>query len=563
MCKILDVFRENNISLSPHYYGSGDLATNWEIKEIIDHPLFFESLYINFPLMKIEDIDEYILYLFSLKFKNLAEMVPHLLQDEHKEIISALSVKASDICEAIEKGAVIKFINSHIEEIFALEDHIYDIRDTTIDLIKQYASGIDSHVYSYLCANFYWLIIANFESFYRIFKKDPILFEILYPTGHLSDLQKRGFKSTLDIFSTILSGENDVLKKYINDRVSLLLADVETFAASIDEDNVMLSEGVVREVASFLQHIKHPKANEFIVLYKKVEEILFKWINEKGSHTEYEIPVEELIEQFSSTENWIVRLLQLTHGYHPESTPPTLKSRLDFDKEGALQLMDLCSTNLPTDDYFTRSHQMKLSVHASVGAGTMIGIMSRPEVYQDYAKLIANAFVFISERLKREDEHLCDDWALLDQMVQTIIANRELGSESLQPLCYSAAMFTCSLMEKLLRLFYVDRVKGELYVPVESATLGQLLTANNDKIVEAFGRIHTKHLAFFMSKCGEKKIGKNHRNRLAHWTEMKNSSLTVSLVAELLWLFTDVLNTVFWFYIQQLQNSEETANTTE
>ena len=68
-------------------------------------------------------------------------------------------------------------------------------------------------------------------------------------------------------------------------------------------------------------------------------------------------------------------------------------------------------------------------------------------------------------------------------------------------------MFTCSLMEKILRLFYVDRVKGKIYVPVEHATLGQLLTENNVEIVNTFDSIHTKHLAFFMLKCGDKKIG--------------------------------------------------------
>ena len=557
MCKILNVLRDNNISLSPYYYGSNDLATNWEIKEIIEHPLFFNSFYINFPLTKVEDIDEYILYLFSLKFKNLGEMIPRLLEDEHKEILSELSAKASNVCEVIEKGAVIKFINSHIEEIFSLEDYVYDIRDTTINMINLYASGINSYVFFYLCENFYWLIIAKFESFYRIFKNEPTLFETLYPSGHLSDLQKRGFKETLDIFSTVLSSENKVLKDLVNYRISQLIVDVEAFATSIVEDNVMLNEGVIREFTSFLQHIRHPRANEFVVIYKKIEEILFNWINKNGSHAEFEIPVEEIIRQFSKTENWIVRLLQLTHSHHSENALTMLKSRLEFDKEGVFQLMDLCGTNLPTDEYFTRSHQMKLSINASVGAGTMIGIMSRPEVYQDYAKLILSAFSFISKQLQREDEHLCDDWELLDQMLQTIFANRELGSESLQPLCYSAAMFTCSLMEKLLRLFYMDRVKGKLYVPVECATLGQLLTETNLEIVDVFGLAHTRHLAFFMLKCGDKKIGRNYRNRLAHWTDMKKSNLSVSFVAELLWLFTDVLNTVFWHYIQLPQYSEE------
>lgn len=38
---------------------------------------------------------------------------------------------------------------------------------------------------------------------------------------------------------------------------------------------------------------------------------------------------------------------------------------------------------------------------------------------------------------------------------------------------------------------------------------------------------------------------------------MKNTMLTVPLVAELLWLFVDVLNTIFWHYFEKLPPAEE------
>lgn len=560
MCKILTQLYKNNINMSVHYYGIGDLVTSWEIKEIVDNAPFFDSFYVDHPLENIETMNDYIAYLFSLKFQALEEMVPHLLQEEHKGVILALCTKAKKACESINKGAVVKFINTYIEEIFALNDHAHDIRDETLNLIKQYSTGINPNVYAYLCSDHYYLVIANFDSFYKVINKDPTLFKKLYPTGHLSDLQKRRFKGSLDIFATILKSDNENLKMLVNDRISVLCADVEALVSSITSDNVMLCEGTIREFTSFLQHIKHPKATEFGIHYKTVEKVLFKKAEETGQHTQYEIPVEEILKQFSSIENWIQRLLSLTHCYSPDSNPPTFKSCLNFDRGKTHPLRDFCSTNIPTDSYFTRSHQMALNIRAGVGAATIVGIMSRPDVYEDYAKLIMSAILFISDQIQREDEHLFDDWFLLDRMLQTIIANRELDSESTQPLCYSTAMFTCSLMEKLLRLYYTDRVKGRLYVPIEHATLGRLLTENNAEIVDIFDPIHTRHLAFFMLKCGDKNIGHNYRNRLAHWTEMKNSLLTVPLVAKLLWLFTDVLNTIFVYYLGQAKHSEKDTN---
>jgi hypothetical protein len=158
------------------------LATGWEIKEIVDNAPFFDSFYANYPLEGIENINDYIIYLFSLKFRALVEMVPLLLQEDHKDIITTLSEKANNACAAVKTGDVIKFINSHIEEIFTLENHLYDIRDVTLELIKKYVTGIKPNVYSYLCSNFYWLIIDDFDSFHKTIKSDPSLFELLQQT---------------------------------------------------------------------------------------------------------------------------------------------------------------------------------------------------------------------------------------------------------------------------------------------------------------------------------------------------------------------------------------------
>ena len=560
MCEILTALKENNISISVRYYGSEDLATGWDIKAIVDNAFFFDSFYVNYPIEKINTLNDYIVYLFSLKFQRLIEMVPLLLQDDHKEIITELSNRATLACNAVNKGDIIKFINAHIEEIFPVENRLHDICDVTLELIKQCNKGIQFNVYDYLCSKYSWLVINNFDSFYKVIEANPILFEKLYPSGHLSDIQERLFDETLDIFAAVLNGGKDSLKFLVNERVSVLCTDVEALVSSITEENVLLCEGTVRKFTSFLQQIKHHKANDFYVRYKTVEEILLKKIYETGVHSQYEIPVEEIIKQFSSTKNWIVRLLSLTHSYVPDSNPPQFKSRLNFERDNTHHLMDICSTNIPTDSYFTHNHQMKLSVHASVGAGTMIGIMSRPEVYQDYSNLVISAITVISKQMQREDEHLCDDWRLLDQMLQTIIANRDLEVEAIQSLCYSAAMYACSFMEKILRLYYVDRMKGKVYVSVEKITLGVLLKEDNAEIADAFGSIQVKHLAFFMLKCGDKNVGHNYRNRLAHWSEMKNSMLTVSLVAELLWLFTDILNTVFAYYLGQPKICEHNSD---
>ena len=65
------------------------------------------------------------------------------------------------------------------------------------------------------------------------------------------------------------------------------------------------------------------------------------------------------------------------------------------------------------------------------------------------------------------------------------------------------------------------------------------------------GKAHLLSLGYFLIKTSETKIGLNCRNDLAHWSpRMKLEQMNPYSTSELLWLFTDVLNTVF-LYIEK------------
>lgn len=121
----------------------------------------------------------------------------------------------------------------------------------------------------------------------------------------------------------------------------------------------------------------------------------------------------------------------------------------------------------------------------------------------------------------------------------------------LSPLCYGAAMFICALVEKLLRTFYIYLLKDKMYVPLSSATLGTLLSSNNQEMLTIFGEDHLKNLSFFFSTIGDKKIGMNYRNSLAHWVGVKDRDLNSMLVAKLFYLYTDIINTIFWHFTEE------------
>ena len=93
------------------------------------------------------------------------------------------------------------------------------------------------------------------------------------------------------------------------------------------------------------------------------------------------------------------------------------------------------------------------------------------------------------------------------------------------------------------------------------STLGELLNHANSYMVDLFGCNHIKNLSYFLlhSKDSQQEIGYNYRNMLAHWSDTDADVMTPQLVWQILWLFTDILNTTF-VYAMQKQYKEEQSD---
>ena len=255
----------------------------------------------------------------------------------------------------------------------------------------------------------------------------------------------------------------------------------------------------------------------------------------------------EIIESYKRKKKWEIRLLSITHDGERKGESFFLKSRLSKDEKVKSSLIDLVSTNIPTDDFYTLSRQQMLSIVSSVGEGTLWGITRDEKLFSDYLSMLLSAISFISKTLKCEDEKLRDDAIVLGNMLNLVVSNYDKGEDILIPFCYSACMFLCAFSEKLLRVTYIAMIGGKKYISIDKITLGQLLNKENNELVSIFGEIHINNLAFFLSQVGEKRIGYDYRNSLAHWKGIEPRDVSPKLVLRLLYLFTDILNTVFWY----------------
>lgn len=557
MGSLQDLLRSKNIIISLRNFGAQNLGTGWEVKFIVENPEVFDGLYSQYPLTELSSLDDYYLYLLSLKLVGMREVIPVLLQDEHKGIISKLSDEAEKALSSIGNGEVIKFINGNIQGIFDKDKTSHDVRFVTLDLVAKYSTGISRDTFAFLCSDYGYLLIDRFDQFEKTFEQNPDLFESIYPTGRLDEINSFRVDKTLDIWCHILSKGKSSLKEPVEKRVAVLAEDIKTLSETATIDNIMQVEGTIRKFHSFLQRIQSPLANEFAEYAKAAAGLLSKNILERGQSFHYEIPVEEIISRWKKTENWEVRLLSITHDLKSDEDALTCVSRLSREPETKHSLFDLVSTNVPTDDFFTMSHQQTLSIMASVGTGTMIGILRNQDTLMDYLNLVASAVQLISEQLNVEGEQLQQDVGMFSALVQLAAKNMEINNDATHGICYGASMYTCALSEKILRILYLYLTKDERYIPINKATIGELLLVSNAYMADVFGENHIKNLSFFLQRTAPSNVGQNMRNALAHWANISTEKMTPFFVAKMLWIFTDILNTVFWYCLKDVIERNE------
>jgi hypothetical protein len=557
MASIRNEFEKRDIIISlRNDYEEADWTPFLIVQYIIDNHDIFDDFYVKYPLNSIDNEDDFYLYLLSIKIESLRLVIPRLKQDEHKVVIEKITNDAGASIKKISIGLVIKYINQHYEELLNQERTDPELRERTADIIGQYSSnGICKSALDYIAENDGYMVIDRFEDFEKAIENDTDLFHKLFPTGHLSEIDTLRYKEIMNIWAYILNKEKSSLKALALGCMDNLYNDIIEYANGVSQADVFQKEGVVREFSRFLQKINSPKANEITTINKKIQDLFSKELDEKGQSIVYEVPVGEILNKLRKKEPWAVRMLMLTCTTIGDGGTRYLDSQLNY-RSNKPRYFDFAQSNIPTDSFFTSSHQQWLSIFENVHGAIIAGILRDEEMKIDYLKMMGTVAEYYTELTESADESLKDDVNLLLNMIQLLAGNENAGSEIVRSLCYGTAMFTCAIMEKALRIAYVKLAGNDRYIQLDKVTLGEMLSANNPYFSKAFGEDHLRNLAYYLVHIPPENIGRNYRNSLAHWTGISTEDLEPILVDKLLWLLNDVFVTLILYFERHNKNPE-------
>lgn len=542
MESLKEFLESKNIRISPRYYGDRDSLTMLEIQAIIANLDIFGDLYSRFPLKGVVDFDSYYEYLLLLKFERLSEMAPQL-EEEHRRIICKISDDAKRAVPATARGDAIKFINDNVQALFDNQKTSWDVQDATLDIITKCQGGMVQAI-EFLCKSHGCLLINRFEKFAHFFECNPEKFGSIHPTGSYQEIAPF-LEKTLDVWSFILRKKDSPLKKTVESRLRVLAGDVKSLCESANVDNIMFVAGPIRSFISFLRELHNPLANDFSEVPRTLEKLMSRFLKEKGKVSSVEFPIDKIMEMRESIPDWWARLLLLTHYPQRVETGIQWTSQLSYASERTF--LDCVGTNFPTDEFFTASHQQNLRESAQKEMFKMAEVIKDQQKLTDYFQAVNAVISFIAKELGADEERLLKDAEMAFTSIQLIAVNKDADAVPLSAICYGASMYLCAFSETLLRRLYIYLARNEQYIPVNRATLGDMLAESNSHIVDVFERNHVMNLAFFFLRDQRSNIGENIRNSLAHWDNVSPSAINPALVTKILWLFTDILNTIFLY----------------
>jgi len=539
------LFDDKKIYLPLRHSSADDISVNWEIDSIVKNRGFFESLYAEYPLTSVYDKNTFWYYFLTEKISWMTGLCP-FLDKNTAGLLSSLSRQAGDALSDTTPDTVL-YIKENAEEIFSDLEQDPELQYAAADFIIRNQADFRYSVFDILCRRLPNLIVSRFVDLRQIFYEYPELFSVLFRDGRLSEILDLGLEDVLDAWREEYSEAYSPFRSSINRYADRLCDEVESFyESSSSEGKILKAVSVLRAVRLFLKQIHHERVREFAKYARDAEQKVLGYLFVSGTSRKFRIPSDKTPSpKWNPIDPLTVPLTELTHqgtsAVNPWQNPESYLGRSP-QSYAAFKCL---------------SSERFLSELEDVNEQNFLIILYNKDIFSDYIKKVWRVARIISKQPFLSGYLLSDDVSMLLSML--ISVRRNIGAPDnrhKEALCYSASMFLCSLTEKLLRIFYLYCSQIRNIQPVtkhirkqQYFTLG-CLADKRIKMAGSFTMEHRKGLVYFLSRIRGMKECRSYRNRLAHWlSAMTPKSMTEDLTSRLLWLFTDVLNSVYLYFM--------------
>ena len=536
---ILDIINEGRDYYNFEYYGLNDMATGIEAGTLINK----QSEIINYFTKKqteLSNLDDFIDYMFMKKFVQFREVSPHI-KPESKEMFD----KTLEFLEKKFAGYKIKdlisYVNNNIEII--LKGNKFHFAKEIFDIAFKYYSGCNTAIL-YLFENNYYLILDNFYDIENIINSNQEYKSKMLSTSQLDKIKTYRLDEYLDIIAWYKKNE-----KAGDKDLEMIIKEIIDYGNStfeiINEDNAIQYNSIVNKIFRFLASIGHKEANVFEEKSKELEKFMDSYLKKHGQSFSYNIPYDKLLEPFKSDKyNWQSKILMLTHGRKGKSK----KIESFYSQNGKYNkhhIADMCSSDVPHDDYFTLMKQQIFNLSDNIYLNILHYYVCNSRI-KDFISYVATIVKNICDYYKMDYEELEfeSDFDILLNMYKALFTADKQNNEYLsRGLNYGIILFECALIEKLLRNLYKNQ-NPDIYIKTDWCSLGQLLNPEDRTMLKFFNTDEIKVFRYYLIDGYNGKVGYNHRNNFAHYKNIKAEDMHFGISLKIMHILLTIINDI-------------------
>ena len=536
---ILEVINEGKEYYNFEYFGLNDMATGIEAGTLIDKQDEIIK-YFTDKKCQLNNLDDFINYMFIKKFVQFREVSPHIkpeMKDTFDKTLEFLETKFTEY----KTKELISYINNNIESI--LEGNKYHFSKEIFDMAFKYYSGCNKTIL-YLLENNYYLILDNFYDIENIINSNHEYKSKMLSVSQFEKIKTYRLEKYLDIISWYKNN-----KKADDKDLELIIKEIIDYGNStfkiINEDNAIQYNSIVNKIYRFLVSICHREANLFEEKNKELDKCMNSYLKKHGHSFSYEIPFDKLLEPFKSEKyEWPSKILMLTHS-RQEKSKDLESFYSQHGKYNKHHLTDMCSSDIPHDDYFTLMKQQILNLSDNIYLNVLHYYVCDARI-KEFISYTATIVKNICDSYKMDYDELefeNDFNILLNTYKALFTADKEDNIYLSQGLNYGIILFECALIEKLLRNLYKNQ-NQDLYIKIDWCSLGHLLNSEDKTMLKFFNKDEIKVFRYYLVDGCNGRIGYNHRNNFAHYKNITTNDMQFGLSLKIMHILLTIINDI-------------------
>ena len=547
---IINFLKEQKASASLTYYGKDDMATGYQIKVLVDHEQEINKYY-NKKSFDINNIDDYIDFLFVDMCSKLSEMIPFVREDI-KEKVETEAKYLTDIRKKYKNSACNKYIKNNFNVILNIEDlkkydlKGYEIVDITLDYIKDNFKVFkeSKNIYQYIVENYAYKIFYKFNEYRDIFDKYPELYNTLFS----KDILKGQMYTKISHLEDALKVIKNKNTKLYNDTINLILEIIKERSFNTNIERVMYTFNDIKATRKLFERIGEKLYIEVYDEEKKQETILNEYIHKNGHKSSFEINIKDFVSVYENKEiNWEIKSLMITHGMYNKKMSSRFESILSKKREK--NLIDLVSTNIPTNEYFTYSVQNELSIMMMFGKLMIRYMLVEDDRFDELMNYLFAGVANYIEKFNIDIPNIEDDFNMISFTLKNLVnenKRKEQDKLIIQLWNYNAIHLIVGIFEKIIRELYYESIQIKKYVLKSNLTLENIFKA--EEIDDMFGQDNKKAFQYFLTS--DNFVGNNLRNDICHYNNNIYEICTLDNTLTVIYLLLTLTNELLLKVIQ-------------